>query len=129
MQVAIERGRATPAEPLPFHDYVRDDPELWNSTQAALRHCRNVLDAADIRFLVVPFPMLSGLAEPEYPYARLLELVARFCERERIEYVDLLPKFRGLRDQDYWVHATDQHPNDRGHALIAQGIEEYLLTH
>jgi lysophospholipase L1-like esterase len=125
-QVALAGGPAAPPQPLPFLDIVLSDPDLWNSTQDALRHCNAVLRAAGIRFVVVPFPMLSGLSEREYPYARLLDLVSAFCEREGIEHVDLLPRFLGREDEELWVHPTDQHPNDRGHALIAEGLAEYL---
>jgi lysophospholipase L1-like esterase len=124
---AAGAGRAAaPQKPLPFLDYVLADPALWDAAQAALRQCKAVLDAAGIRLIVVPFPMLSGLAAQPYPYARLLQLVSEFCDREGIEHVDLTPQFLGLRDEDLWVHPTDQHPNDRGHALIAEGIAAYL---
>ncbi|MHC5209439.1 MAG: GDSL-type esterase/lipase family protein [Planctomycetota bacterium] len=126
VQIARARGEAAPRQPLPFAEIVDEDPALWDATQAALRHCKAVLDAAGIRFVVVPFPMLSGLGEADYPYAPLLDMVTAFCDREGIEHVDLAPKFLGLRDEEFWVHPTDQHPNDRGHALIAEGIAEFL---
>jgi lysophospholipase L1-like esterase len=112
-----------------FTDRVLNEPAQWESVQAALRRSKAVLDEHGIRFLVVPFPMLSGLQEKDYPYARLMQMVRDFCASAHIECVDLLPDFLGKQDETLWAHPTDQHPNDKGHALIAAGIARYLAQH
>ena len=91
------------------------DPRTWD-----------VLEGHGIRFMVVIQPMLSGL-QIEYPYAGLTAMVRAFCEAEGIEYVDLTPRFLDRPERELWVHPTDQHPNHRGHRLIAEGILDYLV--
>ena len=103
---------------------VRDEPQQWDEVQAALRRTHEKLAAAGIRLLVVPLPMVSGLAH--YPYGELHALVAAFCEAEGIEHLDLVPRFEGLDERSLWVHPTDQHPNDKGQRLIGEGVLEYL---
>jgi len=112
-----------------FTDRVLEEPAQWETCQAALRASKAALDAAGIRMLVVPFPMLSGLGETNYPYTRLLAMVRDFCAEAGIECVDLLPELLGQQDELLWAHPTDQHPNDKGHALIAAGIARYLAQH
>jgi hypothetical protein len=111
---------------LDFTDRVLAEPAPWEACQAALRASKAALDAAGIRMLVVPFPMLSGLRETPYPYERLLAMVRDFCTGAGIDCVDLRPEFLGQADEPLWAHPTDQHPNDRGHALIAAGIARHL---
>jgi len=86
---------------------------------------RDLLVARDIPFVVVVFPMLSELGE-EYPYKKLHALVDGFFADHGIEYLDLLPRFRGLDETELWVHPTDQHPNAVASRMIAEGIFEYL---
>ena len=86
---------------------------------------RALLAEHGIRLLVVPLPMVTGLG-PDAPYAELMAMVSEFCEAEGIEHVDLVPRFQGQDERSLWVHPTDQHPNDRGHRLIAEGVLDYL---
>lgn len=111
--------------PLDIARRIERSPEEWRATQAGLQAIRDLCAARDVRLVVAVFPMLSHLDE-RYPYRRLHTLVAEFCAREGIEHVDLLERFLGRNDRDLWVHPTDQHPNDVGQRLIAEGIFEYL---
>lgn len=111
--------------PLDVARKVEREPAIWLATQAGLTRIRDLCAARGVRFVVAVFPMLSQL-DGTYPFRRLHALVAEFCEREGIERVDLLERFLGRRDRELWAHPTDQHPNDVGHRLIAEGILEYL---
>lgn len=111
--------------PLDVARRVERAPEEWLATQAGLQQIRDLCAARGVRLVVAVFPMLCQLDE-RYPYRRLHQMVAEFCQREGIERVDLLERFLGRRDRDLWVHPTDQHPNDVGHRLIAEGLLEYL---
>jgi lysophospholipase L1-like esterase len=44
----------------------------------------------------------------------------------QIPAADLLPDFRGEDETGLWLRPDDGHPNERGHALIARGIEGVL---
>jgi len=114
-----------PAEPIDWTVLVAAEPEQWEANRAALRRTHEALEARGIRLVVAILPMLSGL-RGEYPYEGLHHMVAEACASDGLECVDLLPRFLGLVDEDLWVHPTDQHPNDVGHRIIAEGVEEYL---
>ena len=126
---ALQSAAAAPqGEPWKRPDYaqlVRDQPEQWKEVQDALSRTRALLAEQGIRLLVVPLPMVTGMG-PDSPYAELLKMVSVFCEAEGIEHVDLVPRFEGQDERSLWVHPTDQHPNDRGHRLIAEGVLDYL---
>lgn len=100
-------------------------PQPWQDTQAGLLRIRDLCAAREVRLLVAVFPMLSVLGD-DYPYLRLHQMVGAFCAQNGIECVDLLERFRGRDDRSLWVHPTDQHPNDEGQRLIAEGIAAAL---
>lgn len=109
-----------------FGDLVRGDPAIWNDCQQGLRATRDVLAAHGVPLVVAIFPMLSDLRSEHNAFASLHGMVRTFCTAEGIRHVDLLPAFTGRDEQSLWVHATDQHPNDAGHAIIAEALFDYL---
>ncbi|MBK8097595.1 MAG: SGNH/GDSL hydrolase family protein [Planctomycetes bacterium] len=104
---------------------VTDNPAQWQGTQRGLLAMRDQLQAANVPFVVVVFPMLSQL--DDYPYRGLHGLLGEFCRANAIRCLDLLPLFEGKDELQYWVHPCDQHPNHIGHAIYAQAIDEYLV--
>ena len=108
-----------------YAEIVENDPKHWNTTKVALARIQEDLRESGIRFIVAILPMLSGLGE-SYPYQPLIEAVVGFCLENGIEHVDLLDRLPQGDERELWVHPTDQHPNDRGHRLIAEGVFEYL---
>jgi lysophospholipase L1-like esterase len=105
---------------------VELDPTTWNDTQAGLRQMRDDLAHRSIRYLVAILPMLSQLG-PRHPNRGLHRLVAEFCGQEGIDCLDLLPAFEGRAERSLWVHPTDQHPNDVGNRILAEGIRDHLV--
>jgi hypothetical protein len=120
------RLRAAQQQPRDLAAIVTADPKPWAASQAGLRRLRDLCAGRGIPFVIAILPMLSQLGSG-YPYARLHELVREFCAAESIVFVDLEDRFVGRTDEeDLWVHATDQHPNDVGQRLLADGILEFL---
>jgi lysophospholipase L1-like esterase len=108
-----------------FADLVRADGAEWERTQAGLLDMHQRLREKGIDFVVAIFPMLSQLG-PSYSYGGLHEMVRAFCAERGILCVDLLPRFLGRDEFALWVHASDQHPNDVGHRLMAEAIHDFL---
>lgn len=108
-----------------FAQVLGQDPKEWQETQKALCTIRDLMAKHDVRFLVAILPMVSQLGE-NCPYAGLHELVSKFCAKEKIECVDLLPTVRFREETDLWAHPTDQHPNDVANRLFAEGLHKYL---
>ncbi len=119
---AFAAAARTPRDLTPL---VTGQPQMWQESQAALRRLKEVLDSKGIPLALAVFPMLSQL-DADYPYAGLHRLVGDFCAEAGIPCIDLLPAFHGRVAEDLWVHPTDQHPNDVGHRLLADGILAFL---
>jgi hypothetical protein len=128
LQKAIEDRRLQQmrdAAGMDFAEVVKHHPGPWEECRTACLAMRGLLAERDIPFVVVVFPMLSELGDA-YPYKQLHAMVDAFFKDHGIDYLDLLPRFRGLDETELWVHPTDQHPNDVASRMVAEGIFEYL---
>jgi lysophospholipase L1-like esterase len=100
----------------------------WKTFSSNLERMRELTSAAGVELVVYVFPMLDSL-DGEYPFQEEHQIVTSACARLGIQAVDLLAAFDGAEAADLWVHATDQHPNPRGHALALARIVEHLVAH
>lgn len=126
--VQFVRQREARAQVRDLGSIVTPQSKQWVETQRGLRAIRDTLATAEVRFVVVVFPMMSQLEPDLYPLRSAHELVVGFCKGEGIRCLDLLPAFLGLDEQDLWVHVSDQHANDKGHAIQAERIHAFLVA-
>lgn len=103
----------------------REDQEGWQRSMAALRAMAALCRERRIPFVVVVFPILVGL-EGQYPFEEIHARLEGVLAAEKVARVDLLPALKGTRSQELWVHPTDQHPNERVHALAAGALAELI---
>jgi lysophospholipase L1-like esterase len=102
------------------------EQDRWNRSLAHLSRGRQLAESIGARFAVVIFPFMYELND-SYPFLSLHELVAARCRTEQIPCLDLLPAFKGQSYTDLWVHPADQHPNEKGHAIAADAIADFLI--
>ncbi len=93
---------------------------------AALADIRDLAAAAGAQAFVVLLPKLEGL-DGDYPLARFDADFLAACAARGVAAANLLPYFRGEDAAALWLRPDDGHPNERGHAIIARGIEEELV--
>lgn len=119
------------------------DPRILEGFKISLRAIKRMNEICrhkDIRFLVVLIPtkelVFSELPNnPSGAYNILTDsevkfrmITKDFFERNRIEYLDVLPALLRQLDngnQPYKV-SWDGHPNEKGHSAIARLIRKYL---
>ncbi len=95
----------------------------WEAVKAALLKGKALSVTEGFEWVVALYPVLFQLDE-RYPFDEVHRTIAQFCQAADIPFVDLLDSLRGQRDLDLWVHRTDQHPNERAHALAAAGLAD-----
>lgn len=80
----------------------------------------------DVPCIVVMFPLLYRLSD-DYPLKDVHERVGQVVRQAGGTFIDLLSALKGQDPGTLIVHPTDQHPNEKVHAiaarLIAQEIE------
>jgi hypothetical protein len=123
---------ALPKEtPPPF--YGEDAPwdAMWaqGTPQRALLSMQAFCQQSKIPLLVTVWPFLQGLGPGQfYPFARIHELVARWCREQSppIPCLDLLPALRGHRSEDLWVTPSDMHANPLAHHIATPAIAAFV---
>lgn len=100
----------------------------WEESFAALAACKQVAASHGAGFAVAIFPFMYDLS-PRCPFRDLHLMVRDRCVEYGIDVCDLLPAFIGNRHSDLWVHPSDPHPNEKGHAIAAGALADFVVAH
>lgn len=96
--------------------------EGWNATLEHVSAMDRTMRERGGVFVVVLWPLMVGL-DGEYPFDSAHQTIARALEQRSIAFSDTLPAFRGRTPGELWVHPSDRHPNEQGHAIFAGEVE------
>ncbi|MFH1799905.1 MAG: SGNH/GDSL hydrolase family protein [Candidatus Omnitrophota bacterium] len=111
-----------------YRDLYRPGAPAWEETKTSLRQLLRVCESRRIHCYVICFPLLHQL-NSEYPFKNIHALIRSEVLAEPspfIHFLDLYDSFKGKKDTALWVHPTDQHPNEIGHAIAAQALFESI---
>jgi lysophospholipase L1-like esterase len=119
-RLLIQERRRDPAEPI-----VRayGDPPVYARHLDILEAMHRLAAASGVRFVILLLPDF-GYPFAESPYATIGARMEDDLKKRGVAAHDLVrlvpPPFRG--GKDLWVNAGDSHPNEAGHAYIADGL-------
>ena len=102
-----------------------EDTVEWRNAQANLLWLKRKSERSGGRFALVVFPVLIELDE-DYPLLEICDVIEGFAEANDIPVASLLTDFLGHDAQDLWISKLDQHPNEQGHALAAEGVWRFV---
>lgn len=96
-----------------------------------LRSVKKLSDNNNIVLVIAILPSGGQVYGKDNNFGELENGLISFLEKERINYVDLLPYFKNWAKLNsgqvlYWP--IDGHPNEYGHYVIATGVGEYLTN-
>ncbi len=103
----------------------RDDSPGFSQVQDSLREAAALARRHGFALVVVIFPILWQL-DADYPFAEAHNRVRASAERLGLPVLDLLDAFRGRDGEALWVHPSNQHPNEQGHAIAAEALLRFL---
>jgi hypothetical protein len=96
----------------------------WKQTQRLLSDTAAYCRTRGVELVVALFPVFYHL--DDYPLRQVHAELARFCQQNGIPLVDLLDLYAGKKEQDYWVHPRDFHPNGQAHREAAKFLHAAL---
>lgn len=106
-------------------DYLPGAPG-WRLVQRSLSQMRDLARERGFELAVIIFPVMWELNE-NHPYAEIHATVTASAERLGLPVLDLFEAFRGEDGPSLWVHPSNQHPNERAHAIAARAIHAWLV--
>ncbi|HYD48464.1 MAG TPA: hypothetical protein VEB21_08960 [Terriglobales bacterium] len=109
----------------------------WPLTQLSLQQLRNTARSQGAEMMAVLFPTKEQAywqrVKPMAPadiapiIDRPIELVADYCRQQGLHCCDLRPALRQhAATTEQIFHRISAHPNDLGHAVVAEAVEECL---
>ncbi len=98
----------------------------WTLSRQALVRAAEISRTENIPMAVVIFPEFYRL-DDSYPFKAIHKHVTEACRSIGLPVLDLFDSYRGKRDRDLWVHPADHHPNEIGHRIAAEAIEQFLI--
>jgi lysophospholipase L1-like esterase len=106
-------------------DYYRDlyddgRSTGWLAAKAAIRRLSAYCRENGIKLLIAHLPELHDVQN--YPFQSITDLVRLSAAENGVEFIDLLPNFKGTSSEKLWVTVPDPHPNSLAHQLIAEGL-------
>lgn len=121
----IERRRQTAELLDTYRRSFEPDAPGWVQARHELESAASLARAEGFAAALVIFPVLWDLGD-DYPFAEIHRRVAAFAEGAGLPTLDLLPAFAGYEGPELWVHPTNQHPNEIGHAIAGRALAAFL---
>lgn len=111
--------------------YIEDTVRLYEGTESpwiaaskAIESMKLLSDEKNIRFTVVMIPSMMDFER--YPFEKINRLLESFCKEKGIDFLDVLPHFRGHNPSSFHVSMIDSHPNEFAYRIIARAIADHM---
>jgi lysophospholipase L1-like esterase len=101
----------------------------WKNSKKSLLRIKEKCQTHNSKLLVVLFPLLVDFEKETYLFEKEMKVIENFLEKNKFQYLNLLPAFKGIKSESLWCLPTDSHPNERGHQIAAETIYQYLVNH
>lgn len=111
-----------------FNDgYFGNDEQTaeWRRAQRNLVELHDMAAAHSARMALVVFPVLVELND-DYPFRDICDELVDYGHSIGVPVFNLLDAFTGYRASDLWVSPWDQHPNARGHEIVADALLPFV---
>lgn len=103
--------------------YLKPDAG-WSGVSKLLLDMKADCQSKGVGFTVAILPAMQDFGN--YPFEKIDEVTMSFCQKNDIDYVNILPYFKGQNFMDCWVSAIDSHPNSRAQRIFAKALADHF---
>ena len=98
----------------------------FQNMERNLKKLAEYANSKNIRIYIVMIPDINNLIDYKYDYIH--EMIAEVAKANNYNFIDTLPKFRGLSFESLYAMPGDPHPNAKGHKIIAETVFPVLVN-
>src|ERR1043166_2678062 len=112
-----------------YKELYQDDSQPWQQTQKQIIQMREQAAKDGVPFMVMIIPDIHDLS-PGSPYKELygkMEKAFRSAGLPTMNTFDAFQKEFGSDVSKLWIQSDDPHPNEKGHALMADILYRWLI--
>jgi lysophospholipase L1-like esterase len=106
--------------------YGNGNAKGWMDAKMAIGRLAEYCKAHGIHLLLAHLPDIHGF-QP-YPLQEVTDLLEQTAKENGVDFVDVMPAFKGYEPDKLWVSPTDAHPNGLGNEVIANALFQKLET-
>ena len=107
-----------------YQKIYEQDSEGYEEMKKSLEKISQYAHRNKIKIFLVMTPDVHNLID--YPFGFIHEKMKNLSSDLDIEFLDLLPYFEGIPQEEIWAMPGDPHPNSIGHEIMAKAIFENL---
>jgi len=96
----------------------------WGSVSMLLKQMKRDCDKEGVGFTVAVLPAMLDFKN--YPFEKAHNVILDFFRDNGIDYIDILPFFKGHNFMNFWVSALDPHPNELAQEIFAKATAAHL---
>src|SRR3989344_3787793 len=111
-----------------YNEIYNDNSEAWKNTLNNILEMKKILDRDNVSFLIMIIPDFHNLSGTS-PYQPIYNKIEKAFLEKQFSIINMFPVFQknySDRQKDLWIQADDPHPNENGHALMAEELYKYL---
>ena len=97
---------------------------LWQTRRRFLEDMATLCKNNHIKLLVAILPIMVDF--DHYPFLKSNQILTDFFKSRHIDYIDLLPYFRGCECTEFHVTLLDSHANAKAHKIFAGALSEHI---
>ena len=110
-----------------INDMYKDDNPNWIKCRQVLMSLIQKVQDHHASSVVVILPHLRPFGD-RYPFQKAVNQVQKFCRESQIPVVNILPLLHDENPKELQAHRLDAHPNKRYYQIVANALNNYIVT-
>jgi len=105
-----------------YKNVYANNGEGFKAMESSIERLSEYAKKNNVKLYLVMTPDFHNLTN--YPFSFIHSEMEAIASKNNIEFLDLLPYFKGISKEEIWAMPGDPHPNEKGHEIMASAIKD-----
>lgn len=105
-----------------YKNVYANNGEGFKEMERSIERLSEYAKKNNLKLFLVMTPDFHNLID--YPFSFIHSKMKGIASKNNIEFLDLLPYFKGISKEEIWAMPGDPHPNKKGHEIMASAIKD-----